>query len=402
MNFSNAASTNGNLTVSERALEVKARPVTVRCRVVHLTTVHVARDVRILGKECKSLARAGYDVTFLGCFDQDASEGGVRIRGLGSAKGRMSRMLWAPWKMYREALRQNAAIYHFHDPELLLVGVLLRLKGKQVIYDAHEDVSADIAVKHYLPGFVRGPVARMVSALEKMCVRKFSGVVTATTPIAERFRGINSRTVVVHNYPELAELASPSDRPWSSRKMAVAYVGSIAADRGAGEMVKAMALLPGSSAEVSLELAGHFSPASLQDELANLPGWEKVRVHGVLGRPEVAKLLGEVRAGLVVLSATPGFLHSAPIKLFEYMSAGIPVIASDFSGFREIVVGRECGQVVDAADPKKIAEAIDYLLANPGEAEQMGQRGRRAVEEKYNWASEEQKLLKLYEDVETS
>lgn len=402
MNASNAASTDEHLTSSESAGEAKVGPMTVRCRVVHLTTVHVARDVRILDKECKSLARAGYDVTFLGCFDQDASEGGVRIKGVGSAKGRISRMLWAPWKVYREALRLNAEIYHFHDPELLLVGVLLRLKGERVIYDAHEDVSADIAVKHYLPGFVRGPVARMVSVLEKMCVRKFSGVVTATAPIAERFRRINSRTAVVHNYPELAELAPPSDKPWSSRKMAVAYVGSIAADRGGGEMVKAMTLLPGDSAEVSLELAGHFSPASLPDELAKLPGWKKVRVHGVLGRPEVAQLLGEVRVGLVVLSATPGFLHSAPIKLFEYMSAGIPVVASDFPGFREIVIGCECGLVVDPADPKKIAEAIDYLLGNPGEAEQMGQRGRRAVEEKYNWASEEQKLLKLYEDVAAS
>jgi glycosyltransferase involved in cell wall biosynthesis len=401
MNASNPASIDEQIDQKRAAVEVKSGSAAVRCRVAHLTTVHWSRDVRIVGKECHSLVRAGYDVTFIGYFDENGNESGVQIKGLGKAKGRVSRMLWAPWKVYREAIRQNATIYHFHDPELLLVGILLRIKGKRVIYDAHEDISEDIAVKGYLPGFVRRPLARVIGALEKMCARKFSGVVTATTPIAERFRGINPRTVVVHNYPELAELAPPSEKPWASRKMAAVYVGSIVGDRGAREMVNAMALLPGDSAKASLELAGHFASA-LQAELSKLPGWEKVRVHGLLGRAEVAQLLGDARVGLVVLSATPAFIHSAPIKLFEYMSAGIPMVASDFPGFREIVVGRECGLVVDPADPRKIAEAIDYLLSNPGEAEQMGQRGRRAVEEKYNWASEEQKLLKLYAEVAAS
>ena len=345
------------------------------------------------------MARAGYDVTLVGCFDRDATEGGVRIKGVGRARGRVSRMLRAPWKVYREALRQNAAVYHFHDPELLLVGLLLRIKGKRVIYDAHEDVAADISVKRYLPGFARVPLSWAIGALEKMCARRFSGVVTATVPIAERFRRINRRTVVVHNYPELEELAPASKRPWASRKMGAAYVGSIAADRGAGEMVQAISLLPGPSAENTLELAGVFSPASLQHDLAKLPGWDKTRVHGVLGRAEVGRLLGEVRAGLVVLSRIPGFVNSMPIKMFEYMSAGIPVIASDFPAFREVVAEGACGLVVDQSDPQKIAEAMDYLFSNPGEAEEMGVRGRRAVEEKYNWASEEKKLLELYKEV---
>jgi glycosyltransferase involved in cell wall biosynthesis len=321
----------------------------------------------------------------------------VKLRGLGRSHSRISRMLSSQWKIYREALRQNASTYHFHDPELLLIGLLLRREGKKVIYDAHEDVAADISVKHYLPRWLRVQIAWAVGRFEKMCVRHFSAVITATGPIAKRFTEANSRTVVVHNYPELGELSAAIDKPWASRSMAAAYVGGIAADRGAREMVEAMALMKTGGA--SLELAGHFSPASLEDELSKLPGWNKVHVHGTLNRPAVSALLARVRVGLVLLSPIPNFVASVPIKMFEYMSAGIPFVASDFPGFRAIVKKHACGLVVDAANPPKIAEAIDYLLSNPPEAEQMGLRGRRAVEEEFNWSTEEKKLLELYEEI---
>jgi glycosyltransferase involved in cell wall biosynthesis len=80
------------------------------------------------------------------------------------------------------------------------------------------------------------------------------------------------------------------------------------------------------------------------------------------------------------------------------MSAGTPVIASDFPEWREIIEECGCGLVVDPHDPNEIAEAINYLLTHPHEAEAMGRLGRKAVEEKFNWSSEERKLLALYRE----
>ena len=128
----------------------KPLPDKVR-KVAHLTTVHTPFDVRIFHKECKSLSRAGYDVTLIVCHDKDEIREGIRIRGLPKSRGRLSRIMQGTWSMYREAVRQDADLYHFHDPELLLVGLLLRMRGKMVVYDAHEDVAADMAAKHYVP-----------------------------------------------------------------------------------------------------------------------------------------------------------------------------------------------------------------------------------------------------------
>jgi glycosyltransferase involved in cell wall biosynthesis len=364
-------------------------------KVTHLTAVHTPFDVRIFHKECKSLSRAGYDVTLIACHDRDEIREGIRIRGLPKARGRVSRMVQGTWSMYREAVRQDADLYHFHDPELLLVGLLLRMRGKMVVYDAHEDVAADMVVKHYIPRAFRRPLAWMVGTLESCSARFFSGVVAATAKIYRRFTVEDPRRVVVSNYPILQEFQSVTPNAGHRRSSAVAYVGLLSRDRCLPEIIQAISLLP-ERLQVTLKLAGTFSPSNLREELSGTNGWDRTCVMGVLDRVGVTGLLASVRAGLVVFKPTPGHLESAPVKMFEYMAAGVPVIASDFPGFREIVAGAMCGLLVQPDDPAGIAGAIEYILTHPEEAEEMGKRGQEAVVRKYNWASEERKLLHLY------
>lgn len=364
-------------------------------KIAHLTTVHGPFDVRIFHKECKSIARAGYDVTLIACHDQDEIRDGVRIRALPRAQGRFSRMIRGQWSVYREAIRQNADLYHFHDPELLPVGLLLRMRGKKVVYDVHEDVSADMAVKHYVPGLFRRPLAWVVSGFESLSSSFFSGVVAATATISRRFTLQEEHQIVVSNYPLLQEFQSLIPSAWDRRNNAIGYVGGLTRDRCLPEVVQAMSLIP-AGLQATLKLAGNFSPSTLREELARTKGWDRTCLVGVLDRAGVTGLLAEVRAGLVVFKPTPAHLESAPVKMFEYMAAGIPVIASDFPKFREVVEGAKCGLFVQPDDPAGIASAIEFILTHPEEAEEMGKRGRQAVLNKYNWASEERKLLNLY------
>ena len=249
-------------------------------------------------------------------------------------------MIWGAWAVYREAIRQDADLYHFHDPELLLVGLLLRMRGKMVVYDVHEDVSADVAAKHYIPKAFRRPLACTVSAIESLSFRLFSGVVAATTTISQRFSVRDEHQVVVSNYPILQEFQPVAPPAWHHRSIAVAYVGVLSRDRCLPESIQAMSLLP-EGLQATLKLAGNFSPSTLREELTGVTGWARTCVMGVLDRAGVAGLLADVRAGLVVLKPTPAYLESAPVKMFEYMAAGVPVIASDFPRFREIVEGAE-------------------------------------------------------------
>jgi glycosyltransferase involved in cell wall biosynthesis len=364
-------------------------------KVTHLTTVHPPFDVRIFHKECKSIARAGYDVTLIACHNRDETVDGVRLKGIPKRSGRLSRMTRGVWTVFREARRTDSELYHFHDPELIPVGLLMRLKGKKVVYDVHEDVRADMAAKHYIPRPLRGLLTWLVSMIEAGAVRHFSAVVPATIPIGHHFESPAYHTVVVSNYPLVDELHPVIRTPWAQRSSSIGYIGILAKDRCASEMVQAMGFLP-ESLNATLKLAGIFSPQDLRDEMGENNGWDRTQFLGILGRVQVRELLAEVRAGLAILKPTPGFLESAPIKIFEYMSAGIPVIASNFPGFRKIIEEAGCGILVDPLDPRSIARAIEYIFHHPEEAEQMGLRGREAVKNCYNWPSEELKLLNLY------
>ena len=366
-----------------------------RARVVHLTSVHSGCDVRIFLKECQSLARAGYEVIGVTNDQHDARCGTVPIRGLGGGGGRLQRITTKLLRMAREAFRMHGDVYHIHDPELLLLALLLRARRKCVIYDVHENLPSTILYKHYIPATIRLPIRAVVDLLESAAARRMSGLVAATPSIAERFQHLNPNCVVVNNFPDLSELEAVEPIKWTQRSMSVAYVGGIAEERGIRELLAAMAYLP-ESLHAKLELAGWFSDQGLYPELQQLPEWASVRWRGLLGRLEVGELLSSVRAGMVVLHPETNFLTSQPTKLFEYMAAGVPVIASDFPLWRDIIRGTGCGILVDPRAPSAIAEAIRYLLTHDIEAEDMGRRGQTAVQEHFNWRREERKLLDFY------
>lgn len=159
-------------------------------------------------------------------------------------------------------------------------------------------------------------------------------------------------------------------------------------------MVQAIGQLPDQSAK--LQLAGKFNPMSALENVKHLDGWSRVNFHGWANRGQVANILAQARAGLVVLHPTANYREAYPVKMFEYMAMGIPVIASDFPLWRRIVEDAECGLVVNPLNPDEIANAMQWLLDNPSEAEAMGDRGRKAVEANYNWESESHKLIEFY------
>jgi glycosyltransferase involved in cell wall biosynthesis len=365
-------------------------------KIVHLTSVHPAFDVRIFHKECKSIARAGYDVTLIAAHDRDETVDGVRMKAMARASSRVSRMLNTTWAICRQAIREDADLYHFHDAELIPVALLMRMRGKKVVYDVHEDVPADILSKQYIPGPLRRPIAWLAGLIEMKSSRYFSAIVAATSPISRRFGFRSGDTVVVSNYPVLDEDCAVELRPWARRSAsAVVYAGLLSEDRCIREIVQAISLVR-PNLEATLSLAGRFSPPGYAREVMGAEGWRKVNSLGAVSRSDVSRLLNDARAGLCVYRPDPNCLEAAPNKLFEYMQAGLPVIASDFPGFREIIHTVGCGLLVDPLDSKSIACAIEYVLTHPEEAEQMGRRGHEAVNRTFNWASEECKLLTLY------
>jgi glycosyltransferase involved in cell wall biosynthesis len=288
------------------------------------------------------------------------------------------------------AVEVDADLYHFHDPELIRVGLALKRMGKKVVYAVHESHAESILARSYIPGPLRRFVSRKVAVAEKRADRELDAIVAATPKIARSFS--NPVTVLVQNYPLLEELAPAGGLPFSERPRQAVYVGGLSLVRGAREMALALQ----SSSGVDLVIVGEPSPGLTEADW--LPKEVAGRVHmlGWKSRQEVGTIMGESRAGLVVYHPIRNHIESQPNKLFEYMAAGLPVVAADFPHWREIIDQEGCGVLFDPLDPEDIGRALGFLTDDPVAAQNLGEKGRQAVADRYNWSVEADRLLSLY------
>lgn len=367
-----------------------------------LTSVHRAFDDRIFHKEARTLVRAGYEVFLLVPHERDEEVEGVHLLGVPRSRTRLRRMLLTPIRILQRGLKVSAALYHFHDPELIPVGLFLRALGRKVIYDIHEYNGDSVLTKHWLPTGARRAVSRAIAWLDRYAVRKMSGVVVVNEDMADLFRSDLSSphsVVTVHNYPELRDVAG-NDRHRGDEPVAI-YVGGLSKDRGLEVLLQAGERLKRAFPQARLQVLGLLDLAGVRREYACVNRWNEFGVEylGTTSHKEVPHWLQCARVGLIPWLSTPNNLKGTPAKLFEYMLAGLPVVASDFGFIGQIVRETGCGLLVPPGEPDALSEAVESLLANPAKAAEMGRRGRTAVLERYNWGSEEKKLLALYAEL---
>ncbi len=364
-------------------------------KIVHITTVHKRRDVRIFRKECVSLAKAGYEV-FLVVADGlgEEEEDGVRIIDAGKAEGnRLKRMFATSQRAVAVAQSLNADLYHFHDPDLLVEALKLKRNGAKVVFDSHEDFPALMLQRDYIPKPLRRLLFLCAKTMERYSAKRLSGVVCATETIRDKFLSYgNLKTEVVKNFP-VFPLDGGERRDYSTESRTACYVGGLTAVRGVKEMVEACA-----KAEVKLLLAGEFDSEEYKNAVMSMPEWANVELLGYIPNDQIAeRVYNRSSVGLVLLHKAPNHTHSIPIKQLEYMQAGLPVVASKEVLFCKEVTEREnCGLVVNPLDTEAAAAAIREIISNCDTAKQMSENAFRASSDRYNWLSQEKLLLNFY------
>ena len=362
-------------------------------KVCHFTSVHHRYDTRIFIKQCKSLVKADFDVNLIVADGKgDEVSQGISVFDVGKASNnRFIRFFNTGWKVYRAAIKQRAQIYHFHDPELIFFALLLRLTGRSVIYDVHEDLPRQIVSnKPYIPNSISKVFASIAETIENVCAKKMSAIVTVTPYIADRFRDRCKHVEVLYNFP-INDLDS-SFPNWSDKNKEVCYVGSLSKVRGVVELVQSLELN-----NVKLNLGGTFNDEGLKKNVTSMHSWNNVNYFGYVNREQLDGILKKSMVGVVTLYPTESYRFAIPVKLFEYMRAGIPVIISDIPLWKRMVEQANCGLVVNPKDPAAISDAVQKLINNPEKAEEMGRNGWEVVRERYNWTNEEKKLFNLYE-----
>jgi len=366
-------------------------------RVFVVTSVHGRYDVRIFLKQCRSISSHGNDVTLV-VQDGRGNENreGVKILDLGNPPaGRIRRILFSPWRIYRFLRSAPADIIHFHDPELLPVGFLLKSDTRHVIYDSHEDFPRQVLSKHWIHPVLRKTVSILFERFENFIAKRLDAVVCATPFIAKRFKLINPNSIDINNYPLLEEFQPPDDQHKQPFSRTICYIGAMTRERGISELIEALDILQ----DVTLIMCGPFQNSDYEDKLKSRPSWKYVDYRGIVGREEIVDILKFSSVGIVTLLPTPNQIDSLPIKMFEYMAAGLPIIASDFPLWRKIVEDGQCGVCVDPSSPKDVASAIARLLSNETLCRKMGSAGRKAITNRYNWSHESEKLIELYNQV---
>ncbi len=368
----------------------------MQIKITHLTSAHDRYDIRIFIKMCRSLAKnENYHVSLIVADGKgDEVKDNVFIIDAGpKPTGRLSRMTKTVNNVLRKAISLSSDIYHLHDPELMPIGKKLQRQGAKVIFDAHEDFPKQLMGKPYLNKPSKILLSKGFKLYEKLTLSAFDYVISATPIIDSKFKNINPKSTDINNYPILGELSNST--PWKEKQNEVCYVGGISEIRGIKELVNSIELAP----DIRLNLVGSFNQLTLEKEVKCYPGWEKVNELGFLSREEVASVMSRSKAGLVTFHALPNHVDAQPNKMFEYMSAGLPIVTSNFPLWRDIVEGNQCGICVDPNDPAAIANAIEFIVKHPDTAKEMGKNGKKAVEEKYNWAVEENRLNRIYEQL---
>lgn len=366
-----------------------------KIKVCHMSSAHEGLDTRIFYKECISISNY-FDVSLVINASKKeieiAREYNITLIDLGKSSSRFHRMIVRSFRCFWLALKTNSKIYHFHDPELIPYAIILRLFGKKVIYDVHEDLPEDIVKKEWIPSSLRKLVSLLIGAIETLSAKLFFEVITATPYILERFIKINKESININNYPLAKEI--PRDIKDNYDFTKICYIGGINESRGLIELMEACALL---DSRVELSIAGNFLNEQYKKRVMEHEYWDKVHYFGFVNRKEIQKILYKASIGIVALHPTKAYRESLPVKMFEYMSHGMPIIASNFPRWKKIVDDNKCGLLVNPNSPQDIASAIVKLASNYKDSVNMGLNGRNAVVNEYNWSIEEKKLIQLYE-----
>lgn len=361
-------------------------------KVCHLTSVHKSNDIRIFQKECRSIAQDPRFQVFLLAPGESRADAGVEVIGLGPPPAnRLKRILYFSQKLYRKAQEIDADIYHFHDPELLPVGLKLKTLGKVVVYDSHELTYQQILIKDYLPKPVRTIISRLFKAYEDRVCRRLDAVIfPCMIKGSHPYQAVAKNCLTIGNFPDLDLYRPAADQ---EKDYDLCCTGSLSRARGISKLLEAR-----KTTGASLALAGNFSPASYEQELDQAGLLQGVDYIGFLPHASVIELVKKSRICVSNILDLGQYaqIDNLPTKVYEAMALGLPIILSHFDYAKALNEEFEFCILIDPASKTGLIEAIRDLLANPQKRGRLGENGRKLVARDFSWAKEADKLRELY------
>lgn len=369
-------------------------------KVCHITTVHPALDARIFYRMCRGLATRQVE-TVLIAPQSFSAEPNLRPSPSNEALARAPRLRRIEIAL-KAALAEAADLYHFHDPELIPLALILKAlrADRAVVYDVHEDYPSMMRDKYWLPRWLRPGAALSARLANQLAGRLLDGIVAADRGVAADFaRTAAMKTLVHYNYPDLGLFKSFPGAP-AQPSADLVYLGGLSERAGIFVLFDALQILAGSDIRPKVRLAGYTDGdkglAAIKAALDRHGLGEQIELHGRLEHSEVPAWLRSGRIGLVLLQAVPKFLKNIPSKMFEYWACGLPVLASDLPPIRQFLTEGRNGHLFPPANASRLAERIGDLLRRPDHARSLGDAGRLLVEKQWNNEIQIDSLIGFY------
>lgn len=369
-------------------------------KICHIISGYYRTDARVFQRQCKSLANAGHEVSLLtnDNGDEEIIDGINVFVCKKKWSSRLKIILFAKYQFYDYALKVDADIYQLHSPELISLGRALQKKNKKVVYDAHEDMPKHILEKEWVPYFLRKPLSWVVQKYMHALLTKYDAIISPHSHVVDYLSLINPNVKMVANFPLVQPRIEFTLEDYLSRGKKLCYAGTVYSYSNQEAIIDAISKIE----DITYEIPGHIESDHLES-LQKREGFSKVKFLGRLSWEDMIAFYERMSLGIVVYDykLNLGFKLGSygTNKIFEYMEAGIPFICTDYILWKEIVDIYGCGVCVEPGNLEQITNAIKHFFDNPVMAYKMGQNGRNAVIEKFNWKSQEKVYLEIFKSL---
>ncbi|GAB3897301.1 glycosyltransferase [Spirosoma agri] len=369
-----------------------------KVRILHVSTAHPAHDPRLIYRVIPSLA-PHYDLIAALPRTPTGIRNDVDYRWLPRFRRVWLRLIFSHPLVLWYALRIRPNLFHIYDPELVPIARLIQLIFRiPVIYEVHENLYKKADEKSANQGRM---LIRLFFWFDAMAQRRFYLIFTEHAYL-DTYDHLAKPHAIIYNYP-LLPFMNTFRKPYAPNQLRPTffYIGWISLERAFDTLVAGLALLKNTYPDFQCHL---FGERTLNDRaVEQLPGFttvqDNVHFYGYTDQRHAFVHAAQSTVGIALLKAVGDYPDSYTTKLFEYMALGLPVITSNFPLYRHVVERHQCGFCIDPTDARQLAAVLTYLIEHPAESKAMGERGRLAVENEYNWDSETQKLLTFYQTV---
>jgi glycosyltransferase involved in cell wall biosynthesis len=355
-----------------------------KLKILVVTTVHNPDDARISKRQIQSMLDAGHEVTLIAPFKDFATNPPPGVRGINVARSKgphRVKSLWQVRKLLKEQAPKNDVVL-LHDPELL--SAMAQTGSTPVVFDVHEDTSASLNLKAWLPDYLNEAAKSVIKQLEKRADEKTT-LILAEDSYRPRFT--SDATVI----PNSTWVPDEFEEPGAQK---VVYLGTLTYARGASTLIAAAGMLK--KAGVSVEVIGSADERTAA-MLRRAQSREDLIWHGFMPNDQALAHLSGALAGLSLLRDEPNYRYSLPTKIVEYMANGVPVVTTPLPVAREIVVSAGAGEVVPFDDPLAATAAILKLKKDAKWRKKCGKNGHSYAMTSLNWANDSVKFLKTLE-----